>query len=284
VPETDGAISAEPATDSLASSLAAAITPSGTLFDTDVFPGSLRAMVFLVRLSLGPETGPDRIANIFASSARLAATRFPKFVVLDASEPPCSPKKRAAKDRQNAVGLWATETAIAHRKVEQIFREEVLHLVDRGQYAEAIARLDRLVADARPTRDQLQLLMTLKGQLYFGLNDTQMSVQVLDQAILLDPDSDSGHRAQNAKYEVARLLQARTPRGPSKPLTRHTSLAAGTASLGLRYHRVTPLILAMNSAALSQESLTTGAGISAVQQFVGEESEPEGSSLRAGRQ
>jgi tetratricopeptide (TPR) repeat protein len=231
----------------------------------------MRAAVVLLRLSVSAETAHDQIAKIYAWAARFAATRFPKFVLLDSSGPTCSPSKLNSKDPRNAVGFWTTdETAIAHRKVEHTFQEEVLRLVDRGRYAEAIARLDRLMADARPPRDQLQLLMALKGQLYFSLNETQMSVKLLDQAILLDPESESGHRARNAKYEVARLLQRRAPRGPSEPLARPASKNAGTFPRGLRLRLSAPTILAMRSAVLSQETLTTGAGISAAQQFGGE--------------
>jgi hypothetical protein len=136
-------------------------------------------------------------------------------------------------------------------------------------FAEAIAQLDRLIATAKPSRGHLQLLLALKGQLYFSLNDTRRSVTLIDQAIALNPESESARRAQNAKYEVARLLAKRTP----QPKLDSRSDAASPRSLkahssrGARLRLSQPAILAIRCAFLAQENLRLGAGISAASRF-----------------
>jgi hypothetical protein len=105
---------------------------------------------------------------------------------------------------RNTAGLRAKyEATVAHRKIDRTVQDEVYPLVDRGEYGAAIARLDRLIADTKPSRSQRQLLVAFKGQLYFGLRDRLTSTRLLDEAIALDPNSESGRRARAAKHQFA---------------------------------------------------------------------------------
>jgi hypothetical protein len=61
------------------------------------------------------------------------------------------------------------------------------------------------MAEAKPSRDQLQRLLAFKGQAYCGLNDWQRSAKVLDQAIALDPQSESARRARDVKQQLQKL-------------------------------------------------------------------------------
>jgi tetratricopeptide (TPR) repeat protein len=113
-------------------------------------------------------------------------------------------------DSQNAAGLRAKyDAAVMHHKLDRAVREEVYPLVDRGEYLEAISRLDQLIDDAEPSRSQRQLLMAFKGQMYFGLRDQPTAAKLLDEAIALDPNSESGRRIQVAKLQLASLPEAK---------------------------------------------------------------------------
>jgi hypothetical protein len=113
-------------------------------------------------------------------------------------------------DPQNSAGLRAKyNAAVTHHKLDRAVRDEIYPLVDRGEFRAAIARLDRLIADAKPSRAQRQLLVAFKGQMYFGLRDQQTSAKLLDEAIALDPNSESGRRIQTAKLQLASLPEAK---------------------------------------------------------------------------
>jgi hypothetical protein len=109
-------------------------------------------------------------------------------------------------DPQNKAGLRAKyEAAVIHRKIDRAIQAEVSPLMDRRQYQAALARLDKLIAEAKPSGDQLQRVLAFKGQAYCGLNDRQRSAKVLDQAIALDPQSESARRARDVKQQLQKL-------------------------------------------------------------------------------
>ncbi len=265
----------------------ATATPSNTAADGNVFRRPMRVAFGLLRLSLSPETACDRLAKIFTSAAQLAATTFPTFVTLDSSGPlyaqsglvargAVAPRCDLARQREthpkSDPGLApACAKTPLEQPLQRADREEIRSLIDRGLYAAAIAQVDRVIAAARPSSDQLQLLLVLKGQLYYSLNDIPMSVKLLDQAISADPDSESGRRALNAKYEVARLLQKRTTRRPAEPSSRAAIRTVRAEIVREPRLRVSaPTILALRSTALSQANLTLGVGIRAANQVHGE--------------
>jgi len=109
-------------------------------------------------------------------------------------------------DPQNSAGFRSKyETTIRHRQVECAVRDDVYPLINGGNYASAIARLNAIVADAKPPRDELQRILAIKGQLYYGLHAKEMSTKLFDEAIALDPKSELGRRAQDVKRELAEL-------------------------------------------------------------------------------
>jgi hypothetical protein len=191
-----------------------------------------------------------------AWAVRVATTRFPTFVSLKVYEDPFAQSKRFSRQ--------VSTNPESQKRIERIGERDVYPLVSRGLYAAAITQLDRLAAEGKPSRDQLQLVLTLKAQLYYSLNETQTSVRLLDQAISLDRDSTSGCRAQSAKNEVARLLQFRAPHPPAERASRAATTKRATAP----FERLSvPTILAIRSAAVSRAYATLGAGISAARQF-----------------
>jgi hypothetical protein len=106
-------------------------------------------------------------------------------------------------DSQNAAGLKAKyESTVVTREIDSVIQSEVYPLADRGNYRAAVARIDRLIGELKPPRPQLQLLTAFKGQLYFSLGDKRRGTQVLDEAIAIDPQSESAARARAAKVQL----------------------------------------------------------------------------------
>jgi hypothetical protein len=109
-------------------------------------------------------------------------------------------------DPQNSAGLRSKyETSIRHRQFECAVRDHVYPLINGGNYASAITRINALVAAAKPPRDELQRILAIKGQLYYGLHAKEMSTKLLDEAIALDPKSELGRCARDVKRELAEL-------------------------------------------------------------------------------
>jgi tetratricopeptide (TPR) repeat protein len=104
-----------------------------------------------------------------------------------------TPSRRRATERDSAT---------AGRKIDRVIDEEVSPLISRRQYPAALARLDKLIAETNAPRDQRQTLLALKGEVYLGLNDKQASTKVLDQAIAIDPNSESARRAREIKHRL----------------------------------------------------------------------------------
>jgi tetratricopeptide (TPR) repeat protein len=109
-------------------------------------------------------------------------------------------------DPQNAAGLKSKyESSVVSRELDGVIQNEIYPLADRGKYQAAITRLDRLIAETRSPRPQLQLLTAFKGQLYYSLGNKKQAVRFLDEAIALDPQSESAARARAAKLQLAGL-------------------------------------------------------------------------------
>jgi Tfp pilus assembly protein PilF len=103
----------------------------------------------------------------------------------------------------NRAGLKAKyDPTLIANEADSTIQNEVYPLVDSGDYAGAIARLDHLIGTVKPQREQLQLLLAFKGQLYFSSGDKQKAVGALDDAIALDPQSEPAARARAARQQI----------------------------------------------------------------------------------
>jgi hypothetical protein len=223
----------------------AAATTFATAFNGDPSLSPLRAVDALVQSSASLESSAERFSQFGAWAARVAASRFPRFVTLVSIEP-----------------AWRI-----NGEVQQTLRRKVHPLIQRGLYAAAVAAIDRLIGEEKPARDPLQILMTLKGQLYFSLNQTPICVKLLDEAIALAPESESARRAMNAKLEVARLMEKRAPRPRAEARARtvpfqaiSTRLPRDRSSRGLL-----PSILARRSVIGCLASISQGVGVRAAE-------------------
>lgn len=107
-------------------------------------------------------------------------------------------------DPENAAGLKAKyEPAILARQIDSTIQNEVYPLVDRGDYTAAVARIDRLMNEIKPTMAQAQLMTAFKGQLFYSLGDKGKAAELMDKAIAIDPASESASRARAAKLQMS---------------------------------------------------------------------------------
>ena len=112
-------------------------------------------------------------------------------------------------DPQNVAGLKSKyESAVVSRELDAVIQNEIYPLADRGKYAAAIARLDRLIAQTKSPRPQLQLLTAFKGQLYYSLGDKRQAARFLDDAIAIDPQSESAARAEPQNFNWLGFLKS----------------------------------------------------------------------------
>jgi hypothetical protein len=109
-------------------------------------------------------------------------------------------------DPHNAAGLRAKyEGAVTQRKIDRTMQSEVYPLIARGGYLAALARVDRLIVDVKPSRAQRQVILAFKGELYFALKDKPAAAKLLDEAIALDPKSEWARHARETKHQLAAL-------------------------------------------------------------------------------
>ena len=101
-----------------------------------------------------------------------------------------------ALDPDNAAGL--------KDKYEQIYREaqveadmqEAFGLLEAGNYAAGLARLDQVIEDHEPADEQLQMITAIKGQVYVQMGDMEKAIQSLQEAIAVMPDSEIAPQIQ----------------------------------------------------------------------------------------
>jgi hypothetical protein len=125
----------------------------------------------------------------------LSPFRFARYVT----------RRARASERDAKEGASARvqrSPATADSKIDRAVDEDVSPLISRRQYRAALARLDKLIAETNPPRGRRQTLLALKGEIYLGLSDKQASAKLLDQAIAIDPNSDSARRAREIKHRL----------------------------------------------------------------------------------
>jgi tetratricopeptide (TPR) repeat protein len=146
----------------------------------------------------GRATGAERAKLLDQALAAVAPFADSEYVDIE--------HQIVALDPQNVAGLKSKyESAVVSRELDAVIQNEIYPLADRGKYAAAIARLDRLIAQTKSPRPQLQLLTAFKGQLYYSLGDKRRAARFLDDAIAIDPQSESAARARAAKLQLAGL-------------------------------------------------------------------------------
>jgi tetratricopeptide (TPR) repeat protein len=146
----------------------------------------------------GRATGADRAKLLDLALAAVAPFADSEYVDIE--------RQILNLDSQNAAGLKSKyESAVVSRELDAVIQNEIYPLADRGKYKAAIERLDRLIAQTKAPRSQLQLLTAFKGQLYYSLGDKRQAARFLDDAIAIDPQSESAARARAAKLQLAGL-------------------------------------------------------------------------------
>jgi hypothetical protein len=106
-------------------------------------------------------------------------------------------------DPDNAAGLRAKyRNEVAEIGINHAIQAEVYPLIDKGNLAGAVQRIDRIIAETDASIEQRQLLLAFKGQLYFSLHDTQGAARSFDDAVRIAPNSDAAAKVLAAKAQV----------------------------------------------------------------------------------
>jgi hypothetical protein len=106
-------------------------------------------------------------------------------------------------DKENSAGLKAKyANVVAGIDIDAAIQSDVYPMIDKGDLAGAIARIDRIVAEAQPTSGQKQLLLAFKGQLYFSLHDAPNAAKAFDEALKIDPRGETAAKVLAARQQV----------------------------------------------------------------------------------
>ena len=112
-------------------------------------------------------------------------------------------KEILALDPEDALGLKQKYAAVlSEATIDHVVQHEIYPLLDKGRFDEVIKRIDKLIADAQPTKDQQQLLVAFKGQAAYSNGDQSLAVRFLDEALALDPASSVADRIKKAKDQI----------------------------------------------------------------------------------
>lgn len=112
-------------------------------------------------------------------------------------------------DPGNLTGLESKYgTMLSDTTIDQAIQQEIYPLLDVGQYETALARLDTLIRDARPTVEQRQLLTAFKAQVAYSQGNMDQATRWLDDALALAPQGPAADRVRHAKSQIMEATQA----------------------------------------------------------------------------
>ena len=81
--------------------------------------------------------------------------------------------------------------ALAERRIDEAVQTTVYPLIDRADFAGAVAAIDRIIADQKPPTAHLQTLAGFKGQILSSMGKKDEARRVLRDALAVAPDSAS---------------------------------------------------------------------------------------------
>ncbi len=146
----------------------------------------------------GRATGAERAKLLDQALAAVASFADSEYVDIE--------HQIVELDPQNVAGLKSKyESAVVSRELDAVIQNEIYPLADRGKYAAAIARLDRLIAQTKSPRPQLQLLTAFKGQLYYSLGDKNGARALFGRCDCDRPAKRIGGPRRAAKLQLAGL-------------------------------------------------------------------------------
>jgi hypothetical protein len=97
-----------------------------------------------------------------------------------------------ALDAHNADGLREKYIGpLAKQRIDRFVQSRVYPLVDRSDFAGALAAIDGIIADEKPPTEPLQTLTAFKGQLLCSMGRVEEGRRVLRDALAIAPTSSA---------------------------------------------------------------------------------------------
>ena len=105
-------------------------------------------------------------------------------------------------DSDNALGLKEKyHGPLSERRVDRAVQQTVYPLIDRADFAGAIAAIDQVLAAEAPPVAQAQTLLAFKGQLLYYAGKKDDARRLLDQAAAMAPGTEGARRIAAAKEQ-----------------------------------------------------------------------------------
>ncbi len=86
--------------------------------------------------------------------------------------------------------------------IDRMVQNEIYPLADAGQFDTAIGRVDAILDGRNMSPSHRQVLMALKGQLYYSKRDHTTAISLLDSALALDPKGPNADRVRAARAQL----------------------------------------------------------------------------------
>ena len=104
-----------------------------------------------------------------------------------------------ALDPDNASKLKQVYDApLAEKRIDDLVQSNVYPLIDRADFAGAVAAIDRIIAGEKPPAAHRQTLSAFKGQVLGSMGRTDESRRVLSDALSLAPDGAGAEKIRAA--------------------------------------------------------------------------------------
>lgn len=106
-------------------------------------------------------------------------------------------------DPDDALGLKKQYAGpLSEKRIDRAIQQQVYPLVDRADFAGAIAAIEQIVTAENPSVAQRQTLVAFKGQLLYSMGKKDEARWLLDQAIAMAPDDPAARRIAAAKQQM----------------------------------------------------------------------------------
>jgi hypothetical protein len=106
-------------------------------------------------------------------------------------------------DPRNALGLEEQYAgALAVKRIDRAIQQKVYPLIDRADFAGAIAAIDQIVAGEDPPVAQSQTLLAFKGQLLYSTGRKDEGRRLLEQALAMAPAGPNAQQVAAARRQM----------------------------------------------------------------------------------
>lgn len=174
------------------------VTPAGDtaaclrLIDTLSAEKAARDAAFASAASL---TGRDRAAALARGLTHVGPFVRDFYTAVVAEVVSLDPKDELGLKQKYAPLLSEAE-------IDKVVQTEIYPLLDQSRFGDVIKRIDKLLAESRPTPEQRQLLIAFKAQTAYSNGDQAQALRWLDDAAAIEPNGPAAARIAKAKAQI----------------------------------------------------------------------------------